>query len=208
MRLHDHHQDTASAPALHRRLGETAIGVVAVGTALVCLAAIWPSHDNTPAPSPFVVNHPRVVVLKGARVLHLFDGPLLVRTYPVDLGLTPVGDKVHEGDCRTPIGEFHVVTKNAASPYHRFLGIDYPHPPAVERGLRDGLITPGEASSMRDMLRSGRCPDWGSALGGGIGLHGHRQGRDWTAGCIALSDAHIAELYAVLRVGDPVEILP
>ena len=27
-------------------------------------------------------------------------------------------------------------------------------------------------------------------------------------GCIALSDEHVAELFAVLRIGDPVEILP
>jgi L,D-peptidoglycan transpeptidase YkuD (ErfK/YbiS/YcfS/YnhG family) len=33
-------------------------------------------------------------------------------------------------------------------------------------------------------------------------------GGDWSAGCVALSDADIEELFGVLRIGDVVEILP
>ena len=53
-----------------------------------------------------------------------------------------------------------------------------------------------------------RCPSWSTALGGGIGLHGHGSAGDWSAGCIALDDTDIEELFDVLRVGDQVEILP
>jgi lipoprotein-anchoring transpeptidase ErfK/SrfK len=54
---------------------------------------------------------------------------------------------------------------------------------------------------------------WSTALGGGIGLHGTGDaglagGGDWSAGCVALSDADIEELFGVLRIGDVVEILP
>ncbi len=156
----------------------------------------------------FSVSSPRVVVLKGQRLLHLFDGETLVRTYPIDLGTDPVGPKVYRGDGRTPLGAFRVVTKNAESRYHRFLGLDYPHEDAVARGLRQGLISPGEAASIRNALDKGCCPDWGTALGGGIGIHGDRRGRDWTAGCIALADEDVGELFSVLRIGDPVEFLP
>jgi hypothetical protein len=46
-------------------------------------------------------------------------------------------------------------------------------------------------------------------LGGGIGIHGGGgRGIDWTAGCLALPDEYAEELFEVLRVGDPVEILP
>ncbi len=152
--------------------------------------------------------NPRVVVLKSQRVLHLFDSDTLVRSYPIDLGTAAIGLKARQGDGRTPLGAFRVVTKNAASPYHRFLGIDYPDAAAVELGLALGLVSAGEAAGIRDALAAGRCPDWGTALGGGIGIHGGRIGRDWTAGCIALSDEHVAELFAVLRIGDVVEILP
>jgi murein L,D-transpeptidase YafK len=151
---------------------------------------------------------PRVVVLKSKRLLHVFDGQTLVRTYAIDLGSSPVGQKVRQGDGRTPTGRFRVCTKNTSSPYHRFIGIDYPDESAVDRGLACGLLSPGEAASIRKALADGQCPDWGTAVGGGIGIHGHRKGRDWTGGCIALSNEHVEELFSVLRIGDPVEILP
>jgi len=154
------------------------------------------------------LDSPRVVVLKGKRLLHLFDGDALVRSYSVDLGFAPVGPKLRQGDGRTPVGKFRIVTKNAKSPYHRFLGLDYPNGKTVAWGLATGLISHGEAASIRRALAAGRCPDWGTALGGGIGIHGRRIGRDWTAGCVALGDEHVEELYAVLRIGDPVEVLP
>ncbi len=151
---------------------------------------------------------PRVVVLKAKRTLHLFDGDRLVRSYPIDLGEVPTGPKRRKGDRRTPIGSFRVVTKNLDSQFHRFIGIGYPDLSTAEWGLAQGLISFGEATSIRRALCAGRCPDWGTALGGGIGIHGRRMARDWTGGCIALSDHHVEELFSVLRMGDPIEILP
>jgi hypothetical protein len=100
------------------------------------------------------------------------------------------------------------VSKNQESPYLRFLGLDYPHRPAVEEGLTTGLVSDGEAHSILAALHESRCPDWSTALGGGIGLHGHAIGRDWTGGCIAVTDSAIDELFDILRIGDSVEILP
>ncbi len=154
------------------------------------------------------LTNPRIIILKSKRVLHLFNDDVLIRSYPIDLGLTPAGQKRLAGDGRTPVGAFRIVTKNATSPYHRFLGIDYPSTRAVEIGLTFGLISPGEAFSIHRAVESGRRPTWGTALGGGVGIHGRRMGHDWTGGCIALANAHVEELYAVLRLGDPVEILP
>ncbi len=151
---------------------------------------------------------PRVTVIKSRRILFLFDGHALVRSYPIDLGVDPIGAKRHADDARTPEGRFRVVSKNAESKYRRFIGIDYPDLATVDRGLSSGLISAGQAASIRADLAAGRCPDWDTAVGGGIGLHGNRVGRDWTAGCIALSDEHIEELFSVLRIGDPIEILP
>lgn len=154
------------------------------------------------------VTHPRVVVLKSKRRLHLFDGDQLVRIYPIGLGSEPIGQKVKRDDGRTPEGRFTVCTKNAASKYHRFLGISYPDATAARRGLRDGLISYGEFSEIVAAQQSGRCPSWTTPLGGGIGLHGSGAGSDWTAGCIALADEDVEELFAVLRLGDTIEVLP
>jgi len=190
-----------------------AAGVVVLASTAVLVSAVVVGLEggrrtfSTEGPA-ISLDEPRVVVLKSKRMLHLLDGETLVRSYPVDLGVSPVGTKERQGDGRTPLGGFRVVTKNRDSTYHRFLGIDYPDGSAVERGLARGLISRGEAASIRSALREGRCPDWGTALGGGIGIHGGRTGRDSTAGCIALSDEHVDELFSVLRIGDPVEIRP
>jgi murein L,D-transpeptidase YafK len=159
------------------------------------------------------VTNPHVVILKSKRRLYLLDGPTLVRTYPIALGPSPVGDKLLAGDGRTPEGVFRICTKKRWSEHHRFLGIDYPDAETARRGLAEGLLTPGEAEAISTARGEGRCPPWLTAVGGGIGLHGHgqagpRTGTDWTAGCIALADRDIEELFDVLRFGDEVEILP
>ena len=204
-------QKSKNPGILHRRWAQTIVGV-ALGGVFAVLSAVALGSAVRPGPEAAFqtssLKTPRVVVLKSKRTLHLFDGETLARTYPIDLGAAPVGQKRRQGDGRTPTGSFRVVTKNANSRYHRFIGIDYPNEPAVRWGLARGLISPGEAASIKDGLREGRCPDWGTALGGGIGIHGRRRGRDWTAGCIALSNEHVEELFSVLRIGDPVEILP
>jgi murein L,D-transpeptidase YafK len=157
---------------------------------------------------PGRLDRPRVVVVKHQRQLHLFDGPRLVKSYRVGLGRCPVGEKVHRNDDRTPVGRHYICCKNRSSRYHRFLGISYPNERAVQRGLDEGWISVGQAEAVRTALRLRRQPDWTTPLGGGIGLHGGGNDRDWTAGCIALTDEMIEELDEVLRLGDPVEILP
>lgn len=190
-----------------------AVGVAALW-AVSSVAGDRVRADSTgPAIAPLTLRHPHVVVLKSKRKLHLFEGHDLVRTYPVSLGPGPTGDKARAGDGRTPEGVFRICTKNQASEHHRFLGINYPSSAAARRGFKRGLLTRGEADAVRQADRANQCPPWTTALGGGIGLHGggvrNATGQvDWTAGCLALSQAHIEELFDVLRIGDQVEILP
>ena len=195
----------------HGRWRTTSAVTVLGGAAILLIAGSVGHAGGSRAedhPSATLLGSPRVVVLKSKHLLYLFDSDTLIRSYAIDLGTAAIGPKERHGDRRTPIGRFRVVTKNAQSPYHRFLGIDYPDAATVERGLAAGLVSEGEAARIRSALASGRCPDWGTALGGGIGIHGGRIGRDWTAGCMALSDEHVAELFSVMRIGDAVEILP
>jgi len=179
-----------------------------------CTVPMWmegasvPGSDDDDLRPAIEVRRPRVVIVKASRRLHLFDGDRLVRSYPMDLGSQPIGAKRSSANGRTPEGHFRICVKRADSPNYRFLGIDYPDEVTVAAGLASGLVTAGEAAVIRQALRSGGCPDWGTALGGGIGIHGRARGEDWTAGCIAVSDASVEELFSLLRVGDPVEILP
>lgn len=135
----------------------------------------------------------RILVEKGARRLTVFRDGEALRTYRVALGFTPEGDKERQGDGRTPEGVFRIDRRNSASDYHLSLGLDYPQPDDIARARTGGY-----------------------APGGDIFIHGQPNGvgavvtlpYDWTAGCIAVSDAEIEELWRVTPLGTEVEIRP
>lgn len=191
--------------------------VAALAVLFLAAASIMPAipktgADSRPQARPkgavLDVEDPRIVVLKSSGKLCLFDGDELRRIYRVCLGVQPVGDKQRLGDMRTPEGQFYVCVKNPDSPNGRFLGISYPHAPAVRRGVTSGLISPGEADRILQSLARGQRPNWTSALGGAIGIHDGLEKGTRTAGCLAVSRWAIQELYDVMEIGDPVEILP
>lgn len=112
----------------------------------------------------------------------------------MSLGFAPSGDKLMEGDGRTPEGIFYIDRRNPNSAYHLSLGINYPRPQDRARAAAMGIADPG-----KDIFIHGR------------GAEGNAKApkmRDWTAGCIAVSDRQIEDIYAMVRDGTPVLILP
>jgi hypothetical protein len=157
-------------------------------------------------PLKLPLDGPRVVVEKGARRLRLYAGGELVRVRRMALGFEPSGDKVKQGDGRTPEGDFYVCMKNEKSKFYLSLGLSYPNAEAAERGLRDGLVTRAQADAIKRAVRAGRCPAWNTALGGEIFIHGGGTASDWTFGCVALENPEIKELFDALPAGTPVRI--
>lgn len=153
----------------------------------------WPPPDVT------------VAIDKSSRALTIQSGGVALKRYRVGLG-DPVGDKVRQGDRKTPEGALRIVTKNRQSQFHRFLGLNYPTADDADRGLRDGLITASQAQSIRTADKAGRTPLWETKLGGAVGIHGGGGEVDWTLGCIAVTDAEIEEIWEVVSVGTPVVI--
>ncbi|HLM55492.1 MAG TPA: L,D-transpeptidase [Pyrinomonadaceae bacterium] len=151
---------------------------------------------------------PRVLVRKKERRVMLYDGEAVVRVYRMVLGFAPEGDKVGQGDGRTPEGDFYVCVKNDKSRFHLSLGLSYPNEAAAERGLRDRVITRRQYERIMRALRNKQRPPWDTPLGGEIMIHGGGTGGDWTLGCVALENAHIEELFKVLPMGTPVRIEP
>jgi hypothetical protein len=149
---------------------------------------------------------PRVVVEKGARRLRLYAGGELVRVRRIALGFEPSGDKVKQGDGRTPEGDFYVCMKNERSKFYLSLGLSYPNAEDAERGLREGLVTRAQADAIKRAVRAGRCPAWNTALGGEIFIHGGGTASDWTFGCVALENPEVKELFDALPAGTPVRI--
>ena len=107
----------------------------------------------------------------------------------IDLGSNPVGAKRREGDGRTPEGLYVVDRRNPRSQYYLSVGINYPN--AQDLALAQAMGVPP---------------------GGDIFFHGtppeERRGTDWTAGCMAVSNREIEEIYAMVRDGTPVRINP
>jgi hypothetical protein len=162
-----------------------------------------------------------IVVYKGQRRLDLRSGATIIKSYRVGLGANPTGDKTRQGDSRTPEGEFLICTRNSTtSSFHIFLGLNYPTVPDAERGLQASQIDRREFDTIRQRLLSGQPPLWETKLGGWIGIHGgtdatfaqkkmrERGNSDWTAGCIAVTDAEIEEIHAATRMYTRVLVLP
>ena len=108
----------AARPARHPGTGA---GAPAPEAALE-LRRSAPLPAEHPAESdPFEVERQvdRVVVVKSERQLYLFDGPLLLRSYPVALGFSPEGAKQVQGDGKTPEGAYVLDSRKADSDFHR-----------------------------------------------------------------------------------------
>ncbi len=168
-------------------------------------------HYREPKGALMQLANPRVVVHKSANTLELFDGPALFKTYACITG-GHEGDKEREGDRKTPLGSFRIVFKNPQSKFHLSLGLDYPNHEDADRGLAAGMITREQYDGIIEALSSDLSKEanqkklWYTPLGGEIFIHGYANGRTGTAGCVALQNPDVEELYAVLPVGTPVEI--
>jgi|GEM_PF-329280 len=137
----------------------------------------------------------RIVVEKAQRRLLLMNGGEVIASYPVKLGLNPYGHKQREGDFRTPEGTYYLSRRNPNSDYFLSVEVSYPNSEDRERARRAG-VRPG----------------------GLIMIHGQpnvpRKSReyyanyDWTDGCIAVSNADMAEIWRRTRLGVPIEIRP
>ena len=154
--------------------------------------SLWEALAPRPVP-PLEGPVDRILVDKSDRELFLFRDGRMLRRYEMSLGFSPEGDKVRQGDGRTPEGVFRIDRRNERSAYYLSLGLDYPHPEDVERASAGGYSPGG------DIFIHGQPP----------GIEGrHRLAMDWTAGCIAVSNATIEELWRVVPIGTEVEIVP
>ena len=137
----------------------------------------------------------RVLVLKKERTLQLLNQGKVIKTYRIALGGEPVGAKTRQGDHKTPEGIYILDRRNAHSQFHKALHISYPS--ARDRAAaREQHMSPGG-----DVFLHG--------LPNGYGYIGaaHRL-KDWTDGCIAVTNDEIDEIWLAVPDGTPIEIRP
>ncbi len=160
------------------------IRIILVLTAFLALSACATKFKTYNGPEVTSVQ-----VHKGARKMYLLHGTQVLESYDVGLGFAPSGHKEFEGDGKTPEGSYFIDRRNPNSEYHLSLGISYPN----------NLDREYAASIDKEP-------------GGDIFIHGAPNKRvpvrDWTLGCIAVTDKEMEWIYAMIRDGTPIHILP
>ncbi len=132
-----------------------------------------------------------IFVFKENRKMYLMHHQTALREFDVNLGFAPYGHKQQRGDGRTPEGTYRVDRRNPDSAYHLSVGLDYPN--ALDRKI---------------------AKECGVKPGGDIFIHGgptearDRNKPDWTAGCVAVTNREIEDIYAMVREGTPVHVVP
>ncbi len=153
-----------------------------------------------------------VLVKKAERQLYVYrveNGQRqLFKRYVIALGYNPAGHKQRQGDGATPEGDYYLTHKNPKSNYYLSLGVSYPNSRDAAAGLQAGLITKAQHDAIVAALRAQAKPPQNTKLGGDIFIHGGGTGNDWTLGCVALENAAIKELFELLPVKTPVQIVP
>lgn len=130
-----------------------------------------------------------VMLYKSQKVMLLMHDDQVLRSFRFELGSQPWGHKQFEGDGRTPEGTYLINRRNPNSAFHLSLGISYP-----------------DTNDVAFAESQGRLP------GGEIFIHGtpdfYLGQPDWTAGCIAVTNDEIEEIYAMVRDGTPIWLFP
>jgi len=134
-----------------------------------------------------------IVVLKENHRLDVYDDGRVVRSYRADMGYRSVNDKLASGDAATPEGRYRITHKKPGSAYYKALALDYPNSE--------------DRARFAQMKRRGQIPR-GVGPGGLIEIHGDGgRGKDWTRGCVAISNRDIDDLFRRVGVGTPVTIV-
>ena len=135
------------------------------------------------------------VVDKLRRKMTVYRSGRVVRTLTVDLGISGMERKLRSGDDATPEGLYKIeeIRSPAQTRYHRAFLLDYPNEQdrrRFEEAKRKGLIPRG------------------AGPGDLIEIHGEGgRDKDWTRGCVALTNREMDELSGMVSVGTTVAIV-
>jgi murein L,D-transpeptidase YafK len=137
----------------------------------------------------------RVVVLKKERTLQLMSQGKAIKTYKVALGGDPIGPKTRQGDHKTPEGLYVLDSRNVHSQFYKSIHISYPN--AHDRAAaRQKGVSPGGDVFVHGLPK------------GYAWVGASHRAKDWTDGCIAVTNQEIDEIWRAVTDGTPIEIRP
>ena len=139
----------------------------------------------------------KIAVKKSERSMRLLDMQgNVIKTYKVALGKNPVGNKQQEGDNRTPEGSYYIDARNENSDYFLSLRLSYPSPQQRALASQQG-VRPGGNIFIHGMPNGKEWMRWKYNLN-----------KDWTNGCIALTNRDMKEIWDLVADGTPIVIEP
>ena len=162
------------------------------GAALLAASLFACATPEAP-PSQFA---DRVVVEKAKRSMHLMQSGKVLKSYRVALGQDPVGPKMQQGDSRTPEGVYSIDFRRPESRFNLALHVSYPNSSDRQQAAARG-VSPG-----------GEIYIHGQPNGGVNPARLAQTGPDWTDGCISVTNREMSEIWAMVKVGTPIEIKP
>ena len=156
------------------------------------IAAESTSENKQAMPTNIMID--KVFIDKSARTLQFLSDDKVIKSYHIALGGNPIGHKQQQGDQRTPVGNYILDYKNEKSGYYRSIHVSYPNTADKARAKSRGV-----------------------SAGGDIMIHGQKNGfgafgilnqqRDWTEGCMAVTNDEIDEIMAAVKIGTAIEIV-
>ena len=161
--------------------GKRFFGAAVVLAAVASVAWGYPLWRHGDVLSPGAVCD-RVVLVKHERRLTLYRRGRPLKTYRVALGRNPVGPKRMQGDKKIPEGRYTITHRHPSRSFYKSLHGSYPSPGELAYAKAHGIKDPGGLIKIH-----GPPP----VLAWLDGLH---RLRDWTAGCIALTNREMDEL--------------
>jgi murein L,D-transpeptidase YafK len=118
-----------------------------------------------------------------------------LKSYTVSLGQNPQGHKLQKGDQKTPEGVYTLDRRNPKSKYHRSIHISYPNT-QDQRQAADKMTDPGGEIALHGLPVKTDEEAWDYIE------------RDWTDGCIAVTNDEIEEIWDLVDDHTPIEIIP
>jgi murein L,D-transpeptidase YafK len=137
-----------------------------------------------------------IVVEKSSHRMSLFKNGRVLRSYRVAFGRGGPEAKSREGDARTPEGSYVIDRHNPYSCCHLALHISYPNAADVALARARG-VRPGSDIEIHGQRNSTNSTGW---------LGDWRQLRDWTHGCIAVTNSEMDEIWRAVPDGTPIMI--
>ena len=134
-------------------------------------------------------NSNAMIINKSDYALYIVKKGKVKYKYPIELGFNPYDDKKIEGDGCTPEGMYNVDKKlnNEQTNFYKAFLLDYPNKEDKKKGKTGGMI---------------------EVHGKGSGSRGNdSDGRNWTTGCIALSNEDIDDIFNYINKDDKITVI-